>query len=99
MVDPLALSCFVDRLSLVGRDPALSDFFATADASRDPQCLPPRPAEAPSVRWLDPEENGAAGGLALPAAQPERPHAEKPARRRVDATAGLGRKAKRPPLY
>ena len=101
VVDPLALSCFVDRLSLVGDDPALAELFATADASRDPQCLPPQPAPGRhAVRWLDPEESAEPQPLAPPpAAVTEKPKAERPAHRRVEATASVGRKPRRPPLY
>lgn len=95
VVDPLALSCFVDRLSLVGDDPELAEFFATADASRDPQCLPPPAPESRPVHWLEPGQTGNVGTLAAPQAQPERPKAEKPVRRRAEAA----RKPRRPPLY
>jgi hypothetical protein len=100
VVDPLALSCFVDRLGLVGADPALADLFATADASRDPQCLPPQPETRPhAARWLNPEESAEPQPLVPPAPLVGKPVAEKPAHRRVESTASVGRKPRRPPLY
>ena len=50
------------------------------------------------MRRFEPEETAEPQPLAPPSAA-EAPKTGKPAHRRVDATASLGRKHRRPPLY